>query len=137
MTKYKVVLDTNVYLSGIIFGGNCRHILDLAIKWELATISSAAILLEIAGKLKNKFHWDKEQIVVTIKSIAKLGEVITVKRRLKIVKKDESDNKIIEAAVSAKADFIVTGDKHLLEIKKYQDTRIITLAQFLLIYFKK
>lgn len=136
MTKYKVVLDTNVYLSGIIFGGNCRHILDLAIEGKLNTFSSAAILLEIAEKLKNKFHWDKEQIVVTIKSIAKLGEVITVKKKLKVVKKDESDNKIIEAAVSAKADFIVTGDKHLLEIKKYQNTRIITPTHFLSVYFK-
>ncbi len=137
MTKYKVVLDTNVYLSGIIFGGNSRHILDLAIDGKIATFTSAAILLELSDKLKNKFHWDKEQIVITIKSIAKLCVVITPKRKLQIVKKDKSDNKIIEAAVEENADFIVTGDKHLLDIKKYQNIHIIAPSQFLSLYLRK
>lgn len=137
MTKYKVVLDTNVYLSGIIFGGNARHILDLTIEGKITTVTSPAILLEISDKLKNKFHWNKEQIIVTIKSIAKLGEVVTPKEKLQIVKKDKNDNKIIEAAYVADADFIITGDKHLLDIKKYQGIRIISPTQFLSIYFKK
>lgn len=137
MTKYKVVLDTNVYLSGIIFGGNSRHILDIAIKGKIAVVTSPVILLEISDKLKNKFHWNKEQIIVTIKSIAKSSEVVTPKEKLQIVKKDSSDNKIIEVAVEANTDFIISGDKHLLDIKKYQNIRIISPAQFLAIYFKK
>ena len=137
MTKYTVVLDTNVYLSGIIFGGNSGHLLDLAIEGKLTIISSAAILLEISDKLKNKFHWNKEQIIVTIKSIAKLSEVVTPKKKLQIVKKDKDDNKIIEAAYESDSDFIITGDKHLLEIKKYQNIHIISPSQFLSVYFKK
>lgn len=136
MTKYKVVLDTNVYLSGIIFGGNSRHILVLAVEGKLTIISSAAILLEISDKLKNKFHWNKEQIIVTIKSIAKLSEVVTPKKKLQIVKKDKDDNKIIEAAVETNVDFIITGDKHLLEINKYLDIRIVSPSQFLSVYFQ-
>lgn len=137
MTKYKVVLDTNVYLSGIIFGGNSRHILDLAIEGKIAAVASPAILLEIAEKLKNKFYWNKEQIIVTIKSIAKLSEVVTPKKKLQIVMKDKDDNKIIEAADEANVDFIITGDKHLLEIKKYLDIRIISPSQFLSVYFTR
>lgn len=137
MTKYKVVLDTNVYLSGIIFGGNSKHILDLAIEGKVTTITSASILLELSEKLKDKFHWDKEQITAAIKSIAKIGTVVTPRMRLYVVKKDKNDNKVIEAAVEANADFIVTGDRHLLDIGDYKHIRIISPAQYLSVCFRK
>lgn len=135
--KYKVVLDTNVHLSGIIFGGNARHVLDLVLDEKVTTITSPAILLEISDKLKNKFNWNREQIIVTIKSIAKLGKVITPKTKLTVVERDRSDNKIIEAAVDGDVDFIVTGDKHLLDIKKYKNIRIISPVRFLSVYLGK
>jgi predicted nucleic acid-binding protein len=52
------------------------------------------------------------------------------------VKADKDDNKIIEAAVEAKADFIISGDKHLLEMKKYQRIKIVSPSQFLTKYFQ-
>ncbi|MDZ7586218.1 MAG: putative toxin-antitoxin system toxin component, PIN family [Patescibacteria group bacterium] len=137
MTKLKVVLDTNIYLSGIIFGGNSRHILDLIIKKKIKAVSSPAILLEISQKLKQKFKWSQEQIFLTIKTIVKTTNMIRTKKTLKIVKADKSDNKIIEAAVESNSSYIISGDKHLLKIKKYQGVKIVTPADFLSIYFKK
>lgn len=137
MTKFKVVLDTNVYLSAIIFGGNTRHILDLAIKGKITAYISYSILFEIAEKLEKKFHWDNDQIIVTIKALAKSAVVVNPTIKLEAVKDDRNDNKIIEAAVTSKADYIITGDKHLLKIGKYQEVQIVAPTQFLSIYFKE
>lgn len=134
MTKYRVVLDTNVYLSGIIFGGNSRHILDLIINKKIIAFSSPAILLEISKKLQKKFSWSKDQILITIKTLSKTVTVVNPQEKLSIVKSDKSDNKIIEVAVEARTNYIVTGDKHLLQIRKYQNVKIVSPAHFLSIY---
>lgn len=134
MTK-KVVLDTNVYLSGIIFGGNSRHILDLIVEKKLIAISSPQILLEISQKLKVKFRRSDEQILSIIKTIGNAAKIVKPKLKLNIVNEDKSDNKIIEAAIAGKTQFIITGDKHLLKIKRYQKIKIVSPAQFLSEYF--
>ena len=82
-----VVLDTNVFLSAIIFGGNPRHILDLIIEKKLINISSPEILLETSRKLKEKFNWSKEQIEITIKNIALYSRIVYPKNKINIVKK--------------------------------------------------
>lgn len=137
MTKFRVVLDTNIYLSGIIFGGNSRHILDLIIKKKIKAITSPAILLEISKKLKQKFKWSQDKIVLTIKTIIKTTRIIKPKEILRVVKVDKSDNKVIEAAVESNSNYIISGDKHLLKIKKYQKIKIVTPAEYLSIYLKK
>lgn len=137
MTKFRVVLDTNIYLSGIIFGGNSRHVLDLIIKKKIKAITSPAILLEISQKLKQKFKWSQDQIFLTIKTIIKTTRIVKPKEILRVVRVDKSDNKIIEAAVESNSDYIISGDKHLLKIKKYQKIKIVTPAEYLSIYLKK
>jgi len=133
MTKPRVVLDTNIYLSGIIFGGNCRHILDLAIEGKIIAISSLGILLEISQKLEKKFKWNKEKILRTIKTIGQTAEIVYPKIKLKIVKADKNDNKILEAGIEGNADYLVSGDKHLLNIKDYGGMEILSPADFLLL----
>lgn len=137
MTKVKVVLDTNIYLSGIIFGGNSRHILDLVIEKRIAVFISPVILLEISQKLERKFGWNKEQVITAIKIVSKTAFLVYPNQKLHVVKADKNDNKIIEAAVESGANFIITGDKHLLQIKKYQEIKIISPSQFLSNYFQK
>lgn len=137
MTRLKVVLDTNIYLSGIIFGGNSKHILDLVIEGKITSFISPAILLEIAEKLERKFNWNRNQIITVIKTISKTVVVINPKRKLNIVRADKEDNKIIEAAVESDADDIISGDKHLLRLKRYCDTKIISPSQFLNNFFAK
>lgn len=131
MTKHRVVLDTNIYLSGIIFGGNCRQILDLVIEKKIISFTALPILLELSEKLSGKFHWDKGQIITTIKIISNSVTLVSPKQKLDVIKADKSDNKIIEAAVAADADFIITGDKHLLGMKRYKEIKTVSPAQFL------
>ncbi|MEK7513456.1 MAG: putative toxin-antitoxin system toxin component, PIN family [Patescibacteria group bacterium] len=137
MTKPRVILDTNIYLSGIIFGGNSRHILDLIIQKRVKAITSAVILWEISEKLKRKFKWTQDKVLLAIKTIIKTTIIVKPKEKLKVVKADKSDNKIIEAAAESESDYIISGDKHLLMIKRYKKIKIISPVEFLSIYFKK
>lgn len=126
MIKGPVVLDTNVYLSGIIFGGNCRHILDLLIGKKIRTVVSPAILLEISQKLTQKFKWRREQVFTTVKAIIKITKTVRPQQKIKI-----------EAAAAGGARYVVSGDQHLLKLKQYRKIRIVTPQEFLSIYFKK
>lgn len=137
MIKGPVVLDTNVYLSGIIFGSNCRHILDLVIGKKIKAVVSPAILLEVSQKLTQKFKWRPEQVLATIKTIIKTTGVVRPQQKIRAVKDDKSDDKIIEAAVVGRAGYIVSGDRHLLKLKKYRTVKIVSPQEFLSIYFKK
>lgn len=129
--KPTAVLDTNIYLSAIIFGGNPKHILDLIIVKKINSLISPGILLEISQKLSQKFKWDKEKTALTIKTIAKTNELVYPKEKLKVVREDLDDNKIIEAAREGKADFIITGDSHLLKIKSYKKIKSLSPMDFL------
>ena len=131
MIKPSVVLDTNIYLSAIIFGGVPRKILELVFQEKIILYTSPEILLEIAIKLKDKFNWSDEKVKKTIKSIANIAILVRPKVKLDIIKKDPSDNKILEAAVSSKSEFIISGDKHLLDIQQFKNIKIIKARKFL------
>jgi len=72
----------------------------------------------------------RDKIAHLLKTIAKIATVIKTQPHLHLLD-DEPDNRILECAVEVKADFIVTGDKHLLSLKHFKDTNIITLSDFL------
>src|SRR3989344_5702159 len=130
--KPKVVFDTNIYISGIIFGGNPRTCMELAREKEVELVTSRDILLEIANKLKDKFKWTNQEIQEVIEGISKFANIIKPKKRLSIIKADPSDNKILECAQEAKANYIVSGDiKHVLAIKKFKDIKIVSAKNFL------
>lgn len=130
MTRRRIVLDTNVWLSAIIFGGTPRKVLTSVLEGKTVVFTSPAILLEIALKLKEKFFWSEEKVVKTIKAISNLAIVVNPKKKLRVVKKDRADNKILEAALATEVEFIVTGDHHLLELIKFKKIKIVTAADF-------
>ena len=128
----RVVLDTNVYISAILFGGNCEEILRFAALGSYDLIISESILKELKGILDKKFHWSKKQISETLSYIKGLAEVIKPDISLSVIKNDPSDNKILECALKAKAACIVTGDKaHLLPLKVYKGIKILSPSDFL------
>lgn len=128
----KVALDTNVFVSGLNFKGKPREVLDLIWKEEIKVYLSLFILKELEKVLEEDFGWNEEQIEKTIKRIK--GRTIEVQPKVKIsvIKQKDDDNRILECAVEAKAQYIVSGDKqHLLPLKEYQDIKILSPAEFL------
>lgn len=127
----KVVADTNVYISAILFGGNPETIRKLAREGKIEIIVSEIILAEIAGVLKRKFGWLDWQISEVITDIREFTTLITPTKRLSIVKDDEQDNRILECAAEGNAKFIVTGDEHhLLPLEEFEGIRIVSPARF-------
>jgi len=128
----RVVLDTNIYISAILFGGNCEEIIRLAEQGAFDIVISREIISEIEDVLKDKFKWSRQQITETISFIKAIAKIIKPQMTIDAVKNDPSDNKVIECAVASHAAYIVTGDKkHLLSIRKYRGIRIIDAAEFL------
>ncbi len=125
----KVILDTNVYISAFIFGGNPRKIIELTQNSQITIYISPSILLEIAQKLKGKFQWNFNQIKHIIKTLNQITTITYPTKKINIIKSDPTDNKILECAVEAKAKYIISGDKHLLNLK--QNIKILTPTQFL------
>ena len=139
----KVVLDTNIWLSGIFWQGNPCKIIKLAEQGKIEIVISRHILEEIVNVLNReekfqKFIEDRKlaigDLVRTIISITKL---IEPKSKITAIKEDIEDNKILEAAVDGKADFIVSGDRHLLDLKQFNEIKILKAKEFLDIYNAK
>jgi len=127
----KVVFDTNIFISAFVIPGSQGEEAYLhAMKGHFNLISSVAILTEMAQKLREKFGWQENNIVRLLKAISKVATIIKTKPHIHLLA-DDPDNRILECAMAVKADFIVTGDKHLLSLKHFQNIRILKLSDFL------
>ena len=105
-------------------------VLPHALKGDFDLYSSVAILTETAQKLREKFGWEEKRIVRLLKTISKVAVVMRTEPHLHLLE-DEPDNRILECALMAQADMIVTGDKHLLSLKSFQNIPILKLTTFL------
>jgi len=131
--ELKVVLDTNIYISAILFGGDPERIRKLSKEKELEILISEAIIAEIAEVLRKKFNWKSWQISQIIDEIRESATLVIPNQTLSITKGDEDDNRILECAVEGKVQYIVSGDKqHLLPLKEYQGVKILSPAEFLI-----
>ena len=136
--KPKVVFDTNIFISAIIFGGNPRTCLELARRHEIELFTSSEILLEITQKLKRKFEWSDDEIIDVVSGLAKFSHVVKPGVKISIIKEDPTDNKILECAVCVNADFVASGDKkHVLPVLKYENIKILSAKDFLDEYYRE
>ena len=128
----KIVIDTNVFVSGLNFKGKPREVLDLIWKEEIKVYLSLLILRELEKVLEEDFGWNKEQIERTIKRIKDKTMKVQPKVKISVIKEKDDDNRILECAVEGKAQYIVSGDKqHLLPLKEYEGIKILSPAEFL------
>ena len=133
--KTVVVLDINIFISAILFKGTPLEILQLCIsKNEIDIAISPELLAELIGKLKYKFGI-KSQTLESLKVELESSMLYLLPAYTTQICRDASDNKIIDLAICAVAEFIITGDKDLLEIKTYKGIKIITAVEFLEIKF--
>jgi len=128
----KIVLDANIFISALFRGGNPKKVLERAINKTDELYISKEILEEIEDVIKRpKFHAENEKIEYIIKSIEDISEKITPKNKIKNGSRDINNNKYIECAMAANANFIISGDIHLLELKQYKKIKIITAKEYL------
>lgn len=126
----KVVLDTNVLVSAIAIGGKPQRIVKMLLKEEIKGVTSAVLLSELQEVLNKKFPLRESDFKLTVSNIEELFEKVHPKKTLRVVR-DDDDNRVLEAAVEGKCDYIVTGDRDLLDLKKYKKIKIVKPAEFL------
>jgi len=133
---FKVVFDTNVLISAILFGGHPRKCFELVLEGKIELFISKGIIDEFEGVLKReKFGIPEETLRYIISSLDSIANFVNPEAKYDIVEKDPEDNKFIECAIAADADFIISGDAHLLEISQFRKTKILNPSDFLKQYF--
>ena len=127
----KVVIDTNVWVSALVFGGKPRQIFKNAANSGIEIVISAEILSEIRRILNQKFPdfmVDFEELLIALTPRLYYVELGSMQVD---VCRDPKDNMILETAITGGADYIISGDNDLLVLKKLQTTKIISPAEFL------
>ena len=129
---FSATADTNIYISGLHFGGLPRRFLNLAEAGIFQLAISEDILAEIArGLAYQKIGWPPQQIEKTLRQLRRFTKQIRPTETLQIVTADPSDNRILECAAASRSQYLVTGDDHLLRLQRYGETQILTVAEFL------
>ena len=119
----RIVADTNIYISALNFSGKADEVLALG--------RAGPILDEIGGVLARKFRWSATRMREARAAIGDFTVLVHPRQPVSVVREDEADNRILECALAAGADAIVTGDHHLLELRRFGGVRITTPREFL------
>lgn len=127
----KIVLDTNVFISGLLYGGMSYKILKLITDNKLQLCASEELAKEVVEKFK-AHEASEEQIVDVEKYLRKEG-VLSIPTIKVTVSRDPKDNYLLELAETSEADYLITRDKDLLELpkKRWKNTKIIKPEEFL------
>ena len=127
----KIVLDTNVLISAILFGGKPRSIYELILEGHYKIGISQGIISEFISVLtRPKFDYPRQWLELTVSEIKAIAEVVVPSRRVFAISEDPDDNQIIECALEFGAKYIISGDKHPLKLGEYQGVRILDPATF-------
>ena len=128
----RVTADSNIYVSALLSRrGNPYHFVELARAGKLRIAVSDAILDEVSDVLARKFFWPAEDTAEARHEIERFAEKVRPAVNLNVVKDDPDDDRILECASAAGSDYLVTGDKDLLRLGRYDSIRILTVSDFL------
>ncbi|HKU50174.1 MAG TPA: putative toxin-antitoxin system toxin component, PIN family [Nitrososphaera sp.] len=130
----KIVLDTNVLISALIKPGKSRQLLSEVIKRRHELILSEEILAEltrVANEAKIRKYVDQRDISEYLQSIVMASKVVKIVSKFQIVMEDPDDDIILQTAYDAGADYVVSGDRHLLSLEKSMDLRILSVEEML------
>lgn len=140
----KITLDTNVLVSAFVSKhGHPAKILDIILIFpEVKLILSNQIIEEFENVLsreevKERFGYSKREIKSFARAVAKVSTIVKVKSHFRVIKEDEKDDSVLNTAYDGKADYIVSGDHHLLNLKKFKGLKIVNPKQMVKIFVSK
>jgi len=130
-----VVLDTNVWVSALIWGGKPAEVVKAAEDRRLRIFISEEIVGEISRvleypKLKQAYLGGGLGRRDLMEAVLKVCRFVKVTKKVNIVEEHPADNKFIECALAAHADYLVSGDKHLIKVARHEDIDIVSVGAF-------
>lgn len=127
----RVVADTNVLISALLFGGLSEQIFLAGLRGEIQLITSLPLLKELQRVLKGKFKFDVHLVNDILDEMKDVMEIVEISSRIDVISYPEEDNTVLECAVDGRAEIIVTGDtKHILPLKEYRGIKILSPFEF-------
>lgn len=128
---FRAVIDTNVLVSALIHDGKTRKLILELLNRHTVILSRQMLidLAEVAGR--DKFHVTCSQVERFLSMMVKLAKIVPDNALFKEVASDPDDDVVLNVAYAGKADYIVTGDKHLLTLNNFKKTKIVTVNQML------
>jgi len=133
----KIVLDTNVFVSALINPrGKPAQILNYVFESKVRLFTSPSIIEELERvlsypKLVKRHGLEKQELKKFVSDLLSILSLVEGKKAIELIAENPADNNYLSCALDAKADFIVSGDIHLLNLREYEGIQIITPAQFL------
>ncbi len=133
----RLVLDTNTALSGLLWQGTPGKLIDLAKRQEVALYSSTPLLAELLGVMvRTKFAAALAarglQVQTLFEGYAALVHLVVPAQINPTIARDPTDDAVLACALASQADYIISGDAHLLDLKQYRDMPIISAAEAVL-----
>ena len=128
----RVVADTNILVSALLFGGTSEQVFLAGLRGEIQLLTSLSLLKEFEKVLKEKFKLSIHLVKEIIQEVMDVAEIVEVSSDIKAISYPDEDNRVLECAVDGKANFIVTGDtRHILPLKEYGGIKILSPSEFL------
>jgi len=124
----RILLDTNVLVSAILYGEQPRQILRFVLSGKAVGITSEVLVNELVEVLRFKFGVGQGTLVLLEKLMTENFVVVEPVETVRILH-DEADNRVLEAALAGKCDFIITGDKELLCLDECDVVKIISASE--------
>ena len=128
----RIVFDTNVIVSGLNFRGSERLLLRLTNEDRFELFLSEFILSEASSVLRRKFDWSEARLAMELAVLRDTATILSPPPVVSAIADDHADNRVLECAVFASADYLITGArKHLLPLETFQGVRILRAPDFL------
>jgi len=127
----RVVVDTNVLVSALVGHGKPRRLV-LKLLGKHTVILSREMLAELADVLaRDRFMIKDSQLERYLSGLVRKSEIVTISTRFKMISEDPDDDTVLNTAYSGKANYIVTGDRHLLALREFKGIEIVKVTHML------
>jgi putative PIN family toxin of toxin-antitoxin system len=127
----RVVFDTNVWISGLLWRGKPYQCLLLARAGVVRAVYCNSMLAELMRELRETFCFSANRVQAVTYELRSKAELVEIPGSLHVVPDDPDDDKFVECAVVSGASVIVSGDAHLLNLREYHGIAILSPAEFL------
>lgn len=130
----RVALDTNVLVSALIKSGKPRELIFELTEKKIQVVASRNILeefLKITDDSRIRRYVDEDDTIAFLRAVGSIASIIGVRSRFKVIKEDPDDDVVLRTAHDGRADYILSGDKHLLSLKEFRGIKIVTVSRML------
>ncbi len=127
----RVVFDTNIWISGLLWRGKPYQCLLLARAGIVRAVYCQPMVAELSQKLRARFGFSENRLQAVLYDLRRVAENVEITGDLHVIVADPDDDMFVECAVVAGASLIVSGDRHLLAIGEYRGIHILSAAEFM------